>query len=274
MTVVTNSFEGGTNGTTITAGNSGGASGNPFDSVSVGSGGTLSFSNAQAALGTLSALAQTTTAAATYAAWGASIGTPAQVWFRIYLYFGTLPSATTRFFTVSNGGGTGCARFAITTAGKILAADGAGSTITTSTLAIPTAQWFRVEGFATLSASVGQTEVKLFLLPENTTADETDTSAANQNTLGSPTLYAFGPDAGTANQGPYYMDYVGLSSTGYLGPGFFLYQGQFPVYYLDYIDSTTNRTLSAVPGNAYAMYAVSSRAGLTVPPPDGRWLGE
>ena len=43
------------------------------------------------------------------------------------------------------------------------------------------------------------------------------------------------------------------------------------LYYLDYVDLATSETLRAVPGNYYSMLAVSSRAGLTDPPPDGRW---
>jgi hypothetical protein len=43
------------------------------------------------------------------------------------------------------------------------------------------------------------------------------------------------------------------------------------LYYLDYLDLVTWHTLFVVPGGFYTMLAVSSRAGLTVPPPDGRW---
>lgn len=49
------------------------------------------------------------------------------------------------------------------------------------------------------------------------------------------------------------------------------YYGHMVLYYLDYLDVTTQVVLVAVPGNSYLMQAVNSRAGLTVPPPDGRW---
>ena len=55
---LTNTFEGGTSGTTITQsvnGNSGGASGNFFDTVSIGGGATDAADNTHAAHGTLSA---------------------------------------------------------------------------------------------------------------------------------------------------------------------------------------------------------------------------
>lgn len=51
----------------------------------------------------------------------------------------------------------------------------------------------------------------------------------------------------------------------------YLYAGHLVLYYLDYIDSQTEKTLQASPGNSYAMFPVSSRAGLGEPPPDGRW---
>ena len=41
--------------------------------------------------------------------------------------------------------------------------------------------------------------------------------------------------------------------------------------YLDYLDLTVPRTLSVVTGQWYAMLVASSRAGLTIPPPDHRW---
>jgi len=271
VTTLTNSFAGGTSGVTISTGNSGGASGSAFDSVVVGSGGTAQFSNAQAAHGGLAALVQTTTANSTNVAWSTSMGSQSQVWFRLYMYFASLPSAATRFFSVVNGGGTGCARFQVTTSGNLQVLDGTGTQITFSTATIPAGQWFRVEGFAVLSASVGQTQVSLYTVPDGTTAVETDTSAASQNTLGAPVTYAFGPATAVANQGPFYMDDIGLSNTGPLGPFGYPYYGDETLDYLDYLDVATGKTLVAVPGGTYAMQVVNSRAGLTVPPPDNRW---
>ena len=66
------------------------------------------------------------------------------------------------------------------------------------------------------------------------------------------------------------MAVPGLAGTG--SPSFFLYLGHVPGYYLDYLDATTQKTLFAVPGNAYSMTPVNSRAGLTIPPPDNCWL--
>lgn len=55
--------------------------------------------------------------------------------------------------------------------------------------------------------------------------------------------------------------------------GIYQFTGPYPLFYLDYLDAITQETLSVVPGGSYTMLAVNSRAGLTVPPPDNRWLG-
>ena len=54
----------------------------------------------------------------------------------------------------------------------------------------------------------------------------------------------------------------------------FRFTGHYPVYYLDYLDGTTRETLYAQPGGSYFILVANTRLGLTVPPDDGRWLGE
>jgi hypothetical protein len=218
MTSLANSFEGGTNGTTITAGNSGGTSGNAFDTTSTGAGATTAFDNTHAAHGSLSCEIATTSSATSNVQWAASMGTQAQVWFRLYLYFTANPAAAIRVFSVNNG--TVAAFLRITTTGQLVMVNGNGTVaITTSTATIPLNQWFRVEGFVLASLSVGQTELKLYSTADSVTPTETDTSAANNN-LGVSTLtnYLFGITSATPSVVAYWQDNLGLSSTGYLGP--------------------------------------------------------
>lgn len=219
MTLLSNSFEGGTNGTSITHANSGGTSGTAFDFVTVGTGGTCQYSNTQAAHGSLSCnVATGSTATGTSFGWTTTFGTPTQAWFRCYLFFTANPATSCRFYTTTNTSGTGLARWLVNSSGKIVVQNDAGSNITgmTSTNSIPLNAWFRVEGMMILSATVGQVETKLYLTPDSTTADETDTSAATQATLtGTISGWQFGPVAAVANQGPIFIDDVALSSTGY-----------------------------------------------------------
>ncbi len=50
------------------------------------------------------------------------------------------------------------------------------------------------------------------------------------------------------------------------------FYGHVPVYYLDYLDWDTQATLYAVPGGSYRILIANTRAGLTIPPGDGRWI--
>ena len=218
-----NNFEGGTNTTTISTGNSGGASGNAFDFALNGAGGTLAFSTTKAAHGRLSATVATTANNSSYFGWVSSVGVQSRIWFRVYLYFTAIPTVVTRFFTVLNQSNIGCVRLAVlTTPGHIQVQDGNGNPITTSTTVIPLNQWFRVEGFAFFSPNAGKTEVKIFTGQEDSQVPvETNTSTATYNLNEDQISYVFGSANPNLGQGPYYMDDIGLSNTGYLGPASF-----------------------------------------------------
>jgi hypothetical protein len=207
-----NTFEGSTSGTTISTSNSGGASGDLFDTVNIGTSATLTFDNTHAVHGSLAASVSTpSVAASSYVLWssGSLGGSPTQIWFRVYLYFTANPAHT---FTVVQSGGL----IQITTAGKLFAKDSASGTLS-GTATIPLNQWFRVEGFMTASATVGQIEMKLFKTADSTTADETDTSPASLN-VSTNSSVRFGVTGAFASIGPFWMDDLGVSTTGYLGP--------------------------------------------------------
>jgi len=219
VTALSNSFEGVTpSGTTVTTGNSGGASGNAFDGVTIGTGATVASDSAHAAHGSLGCqIATGATSAQAFCGWTTSMGTQAQTWFRMYLYLTANPAASIVVFrAVSGGSQAGGMR--ITTAGKIAMINGAGTNIVTTVTAIPLNAWFRAEGFIIGSATAGQLEAKLFLTPDAAAADETVTSTAAQNTTGSMDTYEFGVGTSTANAGPFWEDDLGLSNTGYMGP--------------------------------------------------------
>jgi len=105
----------------------------------------------------------------------------------------------------------------------------AGARIFTFTGTVPLNAWFRIEGFVTGNASTGQVELKQFNDPASATATETQTSAASVNTGGTMDTYEFGmPVTPSANNGPFWMDNIGLSSTGYLGPATVTSPGVMP----------------------------------------------
>jgi hypothetical protein len=222
VTLLTNSIEGVTpSGTTLTqgsAGNTGGASGSFFDTITLGTGTTLASDSTQAAHGALSAkFATGATSASVWFQWDASAGTLATAWFRIYMFFTAFPATTLKIFqTLATS--TQCGAVSLTTAGKISHSNSANTVIQTGTVAIGLNQWVRLEGFVTGDPSAGQIETKLFNTADSATPDETLTDAATQATNGAFNKNRMGVTVAQANIGPFWFDDVGLSSTGYLGP--------------------------------------------------------
>src|SRR4051812_41296696 len=135
MTLVGNNAEGGTNGVTVTTGNSGGASGTAFSSVLNGA--TLKFDNTQAAHGTLSYhVVTTTTETVQFQLSGASSGSYAT---RFYIRFNTPPFAGERLLQVGSG-----AKWAIGTGPKFTILDFNGNVANTFTTTIATGVWYRL----------------------------------------------------------------------------------------------------------------------------------
>lgn len=220
MTLLVNSFEGGTSGIAITAGNSGGVSGNAFDTATQGSGATLNYDKTEAAHGLLSCNITTTSAAISEINWAASFGSGiATAYWRGYYFFTGNPSATIRLWNATTSGSSNCT-VSLNSSGKITVTYGSGGTsFVTFTSSVPLNAWFRVEGMITISAAAGQVAAILYEPLDTSTPTETHTSAASLNTgTTGPTIYAWGNSSTVASVGPYWVDDVGLSSTGYIGP--------------------------------------------------------
>jgi hypothetical protein len=219
VTTVVNTFAGGTNGTGVTTGNSGGASGNAFDSILNAFGGTTAYDSAHAIASTLSADVTLPSAANAGVQWGTSLtsGTPiGEAWFRIYVYLAAnlAHRETIVQFNPSSGFGP---VLDLGTSGLVQFLDANGTTQLTSANSISTGAWARIEGYVIASATVGQFEFKLFLSPNSVTPDETQTSGATQNTGIDIASVGYGfPNGQAAEQ--MWMDGLGASSSGYIGP--------------------------------------------------------
>src|SRR5262249_14116666 len=153
--------------------------------------------------------------ATSFNVWSSSLTSTSvsQVWFRLYLYFTANPVNSHRVFSASAGGSSAAALF-MQTNGQLKFNNTSGSAIFTTTAAIPLNQWFRLEGFVVGDASVGQVSLSLYDSADSTSPTETDTSTANQNTAGPVTDVRFGVGTAVANAGPYWMDDIGVSTTG------------------------------------------------------------
>lgn len=219
MPVLANSFEGGTSGTTVSLANSGGTSGNAFDVVNVGTATTVAFDNAHSAHGGLSCqLATAATSASAFVSWTTSMGSQATAWFRSYFYFTANPAVQHRILNFLSGA-TAVGNVLLKTNGTLIFTNSAGATVLTTATTIPLGSWWRLEGFVTGDAAAGQWEFRLFTSnPDAAVPDETQTSAATQAMTGAVTVYRFGIGANIVSTGPFWIDDIGLSSTGYLGP--------------------------------------------------------
>lgn len=149
MTVKTNTFEGGTNGSAVAAAGSGGTSGDAFSSVTISSPGTLVYDNAQAAHGVLSAKLTgggASGAVAVYYDFTAS----GAVAVRVYFYFTALPTADHHLISMQTvGGATRLFSIHINGASKLRIADASGTTgVWTAANTVPLNQWICVQMYA------------------------------------------------------------------------------------------------------------------------------
>jgi hypothetical protein len=217
---LTATFEAGANGNTITtAGGEGAAT--PFDVITIGTTGSVAYSNAQFAHGGLSALvAQGGTNGQSYVSWTTAFGTVTDHYGRIYIYMTANPAVQNAILRIQ-GGASQAARIDITTAGKIAGLDSASSALwTTTTNSVALNQWVRIEYHIVHSATVGQGEVKLFNSADSATPTETQIGAANKNTLASADTYklGIGISVGTQQNNTVWFDDVMANAAGYPGP--------------------------------------------------------
>lgn len=213
-----NTLEGGTNTTTISNANSGGASGDAFSTIT----GSPTFSTLQAAHGSLSArLAMGGTFAVTRLNWTALGSFTSSVYFRWYMRLPTTQTAGNmeilRVQTSAAAQSTVMWQNATTGVIRFATAANSGIAATLSTTALPNNQWIRIEARVLSSTTVGEVEWRLFLTPDSTTADET--KSATGVALGANTDQVY---FGLSNVGPtnvdFFYDDLAVSTTDWIGP--------------------------------------------------------
>jgi hypothetical protein len=215
-----NGFDGGSNGSAIVAATSGYSAGVAFDSIAVTNGATAVYSSAQAAHGPLSgAFTTAATAGTSYVTWAASVGgaQPA-LYGRVYVYLTADPVADTNIVSFYNGGtfgggvmvaSSGQLRIQNASFGEV----GGGPTL-------PLGQWFRLEfAFTAGPAGAASATVNYYASPDSATITSTlaDTAGAYGSAGGINTVN-WGWTSPNASQPALYLDSVGVSSSGYLGP--------------------------------------------------------
>lgn len=217
MTQLANTFEGGSDETTITTGNSGGGSGDAFYNINLDAGGgTAVFDNARAAHGTYSARLNngTNPSGSTYVEWDdSSYGDLTTHYGRAYFYFSTIQStariilfrfASLIFLELVTGG-----------SGNFRIRDNTAFTAN-STNTVPTGQWVRFEWKLVHSATVGEFTVRYYADAESSTPTET-LSITNGDTGTSGDYVWFGPILSAVNQ-TLWVDSLIVGATDWPGP--------------------------------------------------------
>jgi hypothetical protein len=219
----TNSFEGGSDGTSITPGNSGGASGTPFDVVTLGAGSTQNFSATHAAHGSLGMeiVTPASTPLSTRVEWTGIGSLTGNLWIRFYLYRLALPSANFLFTSVRNNAGAASGNFLISTNGKLNMQNAAGTSQGASTgTAMALNQWVRFEIRILSSTTAGEGEIRMYNTADAAIGSETDSmnygaamvlgANSDQTRIGMVT----NPLASDTS----YFDDLAISTVGWIGP--------------------------------------------------------
>lgn len=207
-----NGAEGGTASVAVSSGNSGGASGDAFNST-VGTP-AITYDSTHA-LGTLAYRVAPTTSAQQMVWSSASLGTRGELWGRFYLWSAGAPSAANglvRFLV----GGSQTARLSYEAGGTLTFRDAGNSPEITSSGIIPTGQWVRIEWHAIFTPATGTTELRIYNNADSTTATETLSSgSANLGTnCDAVQLGSFN----NVTQSAFWLDGLQVNDTGWPGP--------------------------------------------------------
>jgi Putative Ig domain len=216
-----NNFEGGTNGTTITTGNSGGSSGHAWDVATV-TNGSLVYSNTQAAHGGLSgAMSTNNTGGVAYIGWTTSLGTVTSLYGRFNIYLTAYPTTVDANVQMKGTGSSSAGNVQIDTTGHIIAQTNTFTNAFAFVNAIPLNQWVRVEWYL-LGGSAGNAQftINYYASLDSTqiTETHTDTTFAWGGTGGTIDEMDFGWTNTHANQPTIYMDDLAMSPVQFLGP--------------------------------------------------------
>ena len=221
MATFANTFEGGTNGSTITVGNSGGTSGDAFTGTSVPANSTVTYATASAFHGTLGMRVETT--ATNVSAYVQQDVTAAnRNVLRFYFKIDTVPTAVCTIAHVRNPAAA-AAQIAIDATGHLYVGSTSGTLITgtTSSSALVATTWYRLELGVTpgTTTTSGVVDFAYYAGDSTTAIFNVTVSGAN---LGSAqtTRYRLGRPSPNTPIAVAHFDDVKVSdlASGYLGP--------------------------------------------------------
>jgi len=214
MTVKVNNCEGTGSGNNVTTGDT--SSGDAWNTAQPGTGGSLTWDNTHAAHGSRAIKISTGgTSTSTYVAWtGLSIS---RVRGRANVYITASPPTVTQVIARGMASSLQKFRLYVNTSGKLVIADSSNVSQTTLSTTIPANQWFRVEWDITAGTSAAY-EVRLYTSVDSSSATETASGSASNFGSGNFDEVRYGTAANFANVVGYWLDDLGLSDTGFMGP--------------------------------------------------------
>jgi hypothetical protein len=225
---LSNTFEGGSDTTVITTGNSGGSSGNAFQGVT----GSPAYSATQSKKILSMACVQGGTYAVSLVDW-TGLGSFANTWVyvRFYMWLPSIPTVSTRFTAWETSAATICSSLGITTSGFLQFYDNPASGVaaTLGTVALATNAWNRIEARLRTDGSsptLADGDWRLYKTDPDTadlaSFDETKGSTGwSASSAGNVTIDRtyFGH---TGSVGPinttWYFDNLAVSATDWIGP--------------------------------------------------------
>lgn len=225
-----NTFDGGTDGTTISAANSGGASGDAWDAVTVGASSVFKYVAGQGLHGPLCAeLSTSTVSESAFGQYRASTdGLQDTLYGRAYFKFSAWPPSNSSILSALSTT-TARWRLQILTTGKVRIIDAASATVTTSVMSLDVNTWWRIEFWAFLSATLGDCSTVIYPGDSKTASETNNAPAATQNFGGTADTYRAGCVANQINFPQTWMDSVQFNRTGFPGPLPFIYRPRLVV---------------------------------------------
>lgn len=221
MPSLNNTAESGTIGATVATGNSGGASGDSWDNVQIGTNASNTYVETPVLNGKRAyRLATGANSVMVYNQWTAKIAArwPAGMttnYGRCYLYITAIPGVDTTFAEMSDAAGTtNRANIRVRSTGAIRLRNAANGTVTTTATILSLNTLYRVE-WRVDGSITGDYTLALFL---GNSAVAIETLSGTANFGGVIGTYRFGYVANVANAGPIYLDGMNVNDTGLPGP--------------------------------------------------------
>lgn len=267
--MVSNNFEGGSHTTAITTGNSGGASGDAFDAVTITADGAITFDNTFAALGQLAGKFVTVSSGRAFCEH--NLTAAAEGWGRIYYYHEGNP-ATGLYLGGAYSAGSLLGNFRITTASKITLSTG-GVASGTSTMSLTSATVYRLEfHWKVTSGTTGDWELRIY---QGDSWDILETVLLSGVALGVSTADSvrYGQVVNSVSL-TCYLDNVGHSATGWMGPQLgtaFRSGASANIGATRQTSLTVSKPTGTLDGDVMVAYITSNNATVVVTPPAG-WI--